>query len=190
MGTQINLPYSYGSASNYKTFQTNGGYNVRAFWTAEEVSHTNENATVLFTLNMYYSSTTALWTNQSSLQFSVEALDPDTGESLAHSGNINMPNLPASSKYTTYQATLVIPRRADGTIKFKPKFWCTYTTTSYLPKQSSFGSALTWVNDYLAGTTVLPTTTPTVYLGGSKVKEIYVGSAKIKEIYKGSTKVL
>lgn len=190
MGTQINLPYSYGSSSNYKTFQTNGGYNVRAFWIAEETSYTNDNATVLFTLNMYYSSSTALWTNQSNLQFSVEALDPDTGESLAHSGNINMPNLPASSKYTTYQATLVIPRKADGTIKFKPKFWCTYTTTSYLPKQSSFQSALTWVNDYLAGTTVIPSTTPTVYLGNSKVKEIYVGSAKVKEIYKGSTKVL
>ena len=190
MGVQINLPYSYGNTSNYKTFQTNGGYNVRAFWVAEEISHTDTDATVVFTLNMYYSSSTALWTNQSNLQFSVEALDPDSGESLAHSGNINMPNLPASSKYTTYQATLVIPRKADGTIKFKPKFWCTYTTTSYLPKQSSFGSALTWVNDYLAATTVLPTTTPTVYLGANKVKEIYVGGAKVKEIYKGNTKVL
>ena len=115
MGVQINLPYSYGSSSNYKTFQTNGGYNVRAFWTAEEVSHTNDNATVVFTLNMYYSSSTALWTNQSNLQFSVEALDPDSGESLAHLGTLQTPNIAASTKYTTYQATTVILRYADGT---------------------------------------------------------------------------
>ena len=79
MGVQINLPYSYGSSSNYKTFQTNGGYNVRAFWTAEEVSHTNDNATILFTLTIYYISSIALCNNNANLQFSVEALDPDTG---------------------------------------------------------------------------------------------------------------
>lgn len=187
MAQEYKLPYSYGTTSSYKTFKTNGGYTVRCYWRAEEISYDEAGATIRFTLGLYYSSSTALWSGQNDLYFSVAAHDVDTKAQIAHSGNVAMPSLPAKSSYTTYTATLTVPRRSDGTLRFIPKLWCTNKTSSYLPQQSSFISALTWNIDWLGGTTV--SLLPTVYLGDRKVKEVYYGGRKVKEIYRGNRKV-